>query len=478
MMSARWIAVVLGSCLAFSAPCGRAAEEVTIVAGGDIQWVAKARTIGVHFQPEDLLSKIIDRLPLMSGYHYRTVPSVYEEHEDLSPNLGKQIELEPPHSRTSIYHDMRFDTVENAVEYPFSKIAPVLKDADIAFANLENPLSERGRLTGLFRGSTALAAAMASAGIDVVSTANNHALDIGEAGLVDTLERLAVAGIAAVGTGPDLDRATTPVFLERNGIRFAFLAYSMLENSGETGFAWLDRSGVAPLDPLLVEENVKAVRDQADYVIVSFHWGREHLRDVHPMARAIAHRVIDAGADVIIGHHPHVPQGIEVYHGGIVLYSLGNFIFGQYKDAWMDNILARITFTPDVIAKVEVLPIAGIDRELGQPYVLEGDRANDLLTDLQARSAALDTLMEIEDDVGVIKLDAAQPPPARFAVTTLLQPAARFTVVIAVLALVFVVSIWTMAPQVQSFRGDRVARDALARKDRGGGLDDRARGGD
>jgi poly-gamma-glutamate capsule biosynthesis protein CapA/YwtB (metallophosphatase superfamily) len=458
MMSARLIAIILGSCLALFAPGGRAAEEVTIVAGGDIQWATKRRTIGVYLHPdrgfrEELLSKIIDRLPLVSENRYRQVPYLYEQHEDLWPKLGKQIELEPRHSRTTIYHDMRFETVEDAVEHPFSKIAPVLREADIAFANLENPLSERGRLTGAFRGSPALAGAMASAGIDVVSTANNHALDIDEAGLVDTLESLAAAGIAAVGTGPDLERATAPVFLERNGIRFAFLAYSMLENSGELGFAWFDRSGVAPLDPFLVEEDVQAVRDQADYVIVSFHWSWEEVRDVHPEARTIAHRIIEAGADVIIGHHPHVPQGVEVYDGGFVLYSLGNFIFGHYREPWMDNILARITFTPEVTARAEVLPIAGIERELGQPYVLKGERANDLLTDMQARSAALGTLMEIKDGVGVIKPDAARLPPARSAVSAMLQAAANTTIVTAVLAAVFVaLMIWTIARRIHGRR--------------------------
>ena len=449
-MSARWIAVILGAYLTLSAPVGRAAEEVTVVAAGDIQWAAKTRTVGVAFYHphrsfyEDLLSKILRRLPVVWEYGYRQVPYVYGHHEDLGPKLGNQIELEPRHSKTPVYHDMHFDTVEDAVEHPFSKIAPVLKEADIAFANLENPLSERGRLTGVFRGSPALAGAIASAGIDVVSTANNHAMDLGEVGLVDTIESLAAAGIPNVGTGTDLGRATTPAFLERNGIRFAFLAYSMLENSGATGFASLDRSGVAPLDPILVEEDIKAVRDQADYVIVSFHWSREIIRDVHPVARAIAHRTIDAGADVIIGHHPHVPQGVEVYHGGIVLYSLGNFIFGHYSDEWVDNILARITFTPDVIAQIEILPIAGIGRDLGQPYLIEGERANGLLIDLQARSAALDTLMKIEDGMGVIKPEAARLPPAMLSVSALLHPAARFATVIGIVALVIVVSVWTI----------------------------------
>ncbi len=451
-MSVRWLTVILGAYLALSGPSGRAAEEVTVLAAGDIQWAAKTGTIGVAFYPhrsfyEDLLSRILDHLPVVRQYRYRQVPYVYGHHEDLGSEPGNQTELEPRHSKTPVYHGMQFDTVEDAVEHPFSKIAPALKAADIAFANLENPLSDVGRLTGKFRGSPALAGAIASAGIDVVSTANNHALDLGEAGLIDTIESLAAAGIPNVGTGPDLDRATAPVFLERNGLRFAFLGYSLLENSGALGFASSDRSGVAPLDPILVAEDVKAVRDQADYVIVSFHWNRELIRDVHPVARAIAHRIIDAGADLIIGHHPHVPQGVEVYHGGIVLYSLGNFVFGHSGDGWMDNILARITFTPDAIARVEILPIAGIGRELGQPYLLEGERANRLLTDLQVRSAALDTRMEIEDGVGVIKPDIARLPPAWFSVSALFHPAARLAAVIGVLALVFVVARWTIAPR-------------------------------
>jgi hypothetical protein len=116
----------------------------------------------------------------------------------------------------------------------------------------------------------------------------------------------------------------------------------------------------------------------------------------------------------------------------------------------MDNILARITFAPEAIARVEILPIAGTGRELGQPYLLEGERANSLLTDLQVRSAALDTRMEIEDGVGVIKPDIARLPPAWFSVSTLLHPAARLTAVFGVLALIFVVSRWTIAPR----RGD------------------------
>lgn len=474
-MSPRWIAVILGAYLALSAPAGRAADEVTVVAAGDIQWAAKPRNIGVAYYPprpfyDELLDKILERLPVVSEDRYRPVPYVYEHHDDPWPKLGNQIELGAAHTNKAIYktiyHDMHFETVEDAVAHPFSKIAPVLEEADIAFVNLENPLSDRGRHTGLFRGSPVFAGAMASAGIDVVSTANNHALDLGEEGLVDTIKSLAAAGLPSVGTGTDRGRANAPVFLERNGMRFAFLAYSMLENSGELGFASSERSGVAPLDPILVEEGIRAVRDQADYVIVSFHWSRETLRDVHPVARAIAHRTIDAGADVIIGHHPHVPQGVEVYHGGIVLYSLGNFIFGFYRDDWMDNILARITFTPEAIVRVEILPIAGIGRDLGQPYLLEGEPANSLLTDLQVRSAALDTLMEIEDGVGVINPDVARLPPARFSASALLHPAARLITAASVLALVFVVLMWTIAPQfrAQSSGGNGVGRERPGRR--------------
>ena len=103
-----------------------------------------------------------------------------------------------------------------------------------------------------------------------------------------------------------------------------------------------------------------------------------------------------------VSHHPHVPHGIEVYNGKVIFYSLGNFIFGHNHTDWSDNYLARLTLGPDRITKVEILPIAGRGISLSQPHLLEGVAARALLEDVQARTAALDTKMEIVGEVGII----------------------------------------------------------------------------
>ena len=240
--------------------------------------------------------------------------------------------------------------------------------------------------------------------MDVVATANNHALDAEGDGLLDTIHHLSRAGVGHAGTGRDLEDARRPYVLERRGLRIAFLAYAQFVNDGGSSFATPDQSGVAPMDPLLIREDIARVRDQADLVLVSFHWGIENSQDVHPGMRAFAYEVLDAGADAILGHHPHMPRGIEVRDGKPIVYSMGNFIFGHGHDYWMDNIAVRLHMGPDGVARVDVLPLAGRGDDLSQPYVLEGDAARTLLEDIRTRSAELGTTLRIEGDEGVIDI--------------------------------------------------------------------------
>ena len=130
----------------------------------------------------------------------------------------------------------------------------------------------------------------------------------------------------------------------------------------------------------------------------------ENDQNTHPEARKFAHAAIDAGADVILGHHPHVPRGIEVYKEKVIIYSLGNLIFGHNHDYWMNNYLARLTITPGRIEKIEIVPISGKGKDLAQPYVLKGESAHTLLRKIQKLNEELNTKMHIEGDVGVVKL--------------------------------------------------------------------------
>jgi len=388
------VPVGLFSLLALAAvPAPSPAQEVSLIAGGDIEWYRVTKTPDVFLDP-----------PQQEEGGWMQVPYLNREPQrEYLESTGRVLETPRTHYIAAIHYDLSFDSPEDEARYPFRNIAPVLREADIAFANLETPLSDRARHSGAFRTPVGFADGLRWAGFDVVSTANNHALDAEGEGLLDTREALWRAGVGAVGSGRDLEDARRPVIIERNGMKIGFLGYAQFVNAGTSAFAQDDRPGVVPLDPFVIEEDIRRLRDQVDYVVVSFHWAIENSQETHPDARAFAHRVIDAGADVILGHHPHVPRGVEVYEGKVIFYSLGNFIFGHNHDYWMNNYLARLHLTPDGVREVEILPISGRGNDLAQPFLLDGEDATALLQDVQARSRALDTTMQIRGNVGIIR---------------------------------------------------------------------------
>ncbi len=377
------------------------AQEVVIIAGGDVEWSRTAKAPAIYYDGEGSPRTVAGlredgwiRVP------YLATP---ESRAYLESELDLEVEPADSHHLRAVGYDLELvDPIELA-RYPFGDLRGILSEADIAFANLETPLSDDARWSGAFRTPTSFAEGLAWAGFDVLSLANNHALDAEGEGLFDTMESLRRAGVGTIGAGADLDEARRPFKVEKNGVRVAFLGYSQFTNVGSAGFALPDRSGVAPLDPSLIEEDVRRARDEADFVVISFHWGIENSRDIHPAARELAHRVIDQGADIVLGHHPHVPRAIEVYEGGVIAYSLGNLVFGHNHEYWGDNILVRLVLGLDAIRRVEVLPIAGTGDDLARPYVLTGERARAVLDDLRARSAELGTEIGIEGDMGVIQ---------------------------------------------------------------------------
>ncbi len=370
------------------------AQEITLVAAGDIEWSRIVRRPELFMQPQRPEVGGWRRVPYLNGPEQR----VYLESE------GRALETAQSHHVRAIQYGLEFDSVEEMSRYPFRSMVPLLREADIAFANLETPLSDRAGQIGAFRTPTAFADGLRWAGLDVVSTANNHALDAGEEGLLDTREALWRAGLGAIGTGADLEDARRPFIIERNGIRVGFLGYAIAVNMGTWGFAQPGRAGVAPLDPFLIEEDIRRLRDQVDHVVLSFHWAIENSQETHPVALAFARRMIDAGADVILGHHPHVPRGVEVYRGRVILYSLGNFVFGHNHTYWMDNYVARLTLGTESVVSVEILPVAGTGNHLSQPYLLDGGDAERVLEDIAALSEKLGTTLRIEEAVGWVEI--------------------------------------------------------------------------
>jgi poly-gamma-glutamate synthesis protein (capsule biosynthesis protein) len=203
--------------------------------------------------------------------------------------------------------------------------------------------------------------------------------------------------------------------LARNGIKLGFLGYAQFSNMGESAFAAAGRPGIAPMDPFLMKEDIRRLRPLVDYVVVAIHWATNRRYDISPENRKFAHELIDAGADIILGHHPPHPKGIEVYHGKVILYAPSNILRGHTNLNSDDGYLARFTLGEKSVEKVEVLPIAGngqpagrkgqpYDAKLFQPFLMEGSSAQQLLEGVRSRSAALDTAMEIDGNKGIVTI--------------------------------------------------------------------------
>lgn len=238
----------------------------------------------------------------------------------------------------------------------FSEVKPILNDADILFGNLESPLSDRGsKISGkgiTFTAKPKSAGALSYAGFDVVSIANNHILDYNYPSLSQTIEVLDNKKILHCGAGQNLTQARQPAIIDHFGLKVAFLAYTDMYNiryskNGITFEAGENKAGAAPRKLDYILEDINNARSKADMVIVSLHWGVEETFTVTDEMREFAHTLIDSGADAILGHHPHQIQGIEIYNGKPIAYSLGNFIFDQNDDENKESIILDLSFDKD-----------------------------------------------------------------------------------------------------------------------------------
>lgn len=238
---------------------------------------------------------------------------------------------------------------------PFRAIADVLAAADIAFVNLEAPFSDRGPVIErgmIFKTEPEMIAGLTLAGIDVVSTANNHARDRGSYGLEFTLDWLARHGIAAAGTGKTAEEAYAGAVLERKGVRFGFLAYTYDANNGNHPDTD-DRIAVMDLERMRAD--VAAMRRRSNVVIVSMHAGDEYRSQPNQQQREFARAAIDAGARVVVGHHPHVRQPADWYGEGVIFYSLGNLIFDQFqRTETQTGSLAEVVFEGSRLAGAQL----------------------------------------------------------------------------------------------------------------------------
>jgi poly-gamma-glutamate capsule biosynthesis protein CapA/YwtB (metallophosphatase superfamily) len=247
----------------------------------------------------------------------------------------------------------------------FAGVQSVLDSADIRIGNLECAITERNtpeKKSFPLKAPLQSALALAHAEFDLLSLANNHAMDYGYAGLADTQSVLSQSGIATVGAGSNASAAHAPAMIERNGLHLVFLAYAdvMPENSGFDTKTWIaseSRPGIAWADPEKIKTDVSAAKLQADLVVVLLHSGYEYNSAVSANQQMEAHAAIDAGAALVVGSHPHLLQRIEIYHGGLIAYSLGNFVFDQHDGIENASIILRVVLDRSGFLSYDYIPV-------------------------------------------------------------------------------------------------------------------------
>ncbi len=258
---------------------------------------------------------------------------------------------------------------------PLAHFDAQLRDADYTIGNLECPIATVGQAMAskiyAFRASPAVIPVLQGR-FDALALANNHSGDYGRAAFVETMERLDRAGLRHFGGGRDLASAHAPLWIEKKGLRVALLSYN--EYKPRTFEAGPDWPGIAWSEDSQVLDDIRAARAAgADLVIPFMHWGWERETAPGERQRELARRMIDAGADLVVGGHPHVTQGAEYYRGRLIVYSLGNFVFDGFdqpveKRGW----LLRLAFDGKQLASWDTLA-ADMDDE-GTPHPVPGAR--------------------------------------------------------------------------------------------------------
>jgi poly-gamma-glutamate synthesis protein (capsule biosynthesis protein) len=221
----------------------------------------------------------------------------------------------------------------------------------------------------IFCGDQRWTAGLTSAGIDIVNLANNHSYNYGSAGLTATVEALTASNLKPIGLGQ-------PAIITVNGTSFAFLGFNAIGGS---------RPPIAAAVTSDITSQVSAAQQLADVVVVQFHWGQEYKSTPSPDQRRLAHLAIDSGADLVLGHHPHWVQPVEIYAGVPIIYSLGNFVFDQYwSEATRQGLVVRATFQKHRLADIRLIPII-IDMS-GRPSVAPSPVSDSILSRLRAAS--------------------------------------------------------------------------------------------
>jgi poly-gamma-glutamate capsule biosynthesis protein CapA/YwtB (metallophosphatase superfamily) len=286
---------------------------------------------------------------------------------------------------------------------PFRKVTSYFAASDFGLVNLETPLTDEGSPQTwkdvVFKGDPRLAKGLSEAGINVVTLANNHAMDQGASGLLDTMKWLRKSDVAACGAGRDLADAYAPRVLDADGVEVAFLGFTDVVPAGYPATA--SNPGTTPgrSDVAAMKRAVAKAAKHSDYVVVSWHWNFEFTNAPSALELTEGKAAIDAGADLVLAHHPHVLQGIQTYHGGLIAYSLGDLVFDHCSGPMAETVIIKAEVNAKRI-EVKLIPTAlAYD---GTPTRARGAQAASILGRVKSYSATLGTKVVIRDGLGYI----------------------------------------------------------------------------
>ncbi len=305
---------------------------------------------------------------------------------------------------------MRLKQQNKSFNFAFEKVADILKSGDVVFANLEEPVtSSNHSLIGVKEGGKYILKndvesfeALKYAGFNIFSMANNHIMDFYEKGLLDTIDILDKNNIPHAGSGRNLEEARSLAVIEKKGLKIGVLSYTDMANivykgSPQISFAAeANKSGVAPRKFEYIKEDIEKSRDKVDILIISLHWGVEESFNILQEQRDFAYELLDLGADMILGHHPHQFQGIEMHNGKPIVYSMGNFIFDQNDPENQETFILNFDYEDNKLIKVEAVPVRTIGKI--QVVPVKGNEAEELLNRELELSKRLGSECRIDGD--------------------------------------------------------------------------------
>jgi len=255
-------------------------------------------------------------------------------------------------------------------DYPFKSVQSFFKKKDLVLVNLEAPITTHHiklaeNKTYTYKVKPKSITGLKSIGTDIVNLANNHSLDFGIKGLMDTIETVTLNGILPIGAGKNSDEVYKGQIVEIHGVKIGFLAFMHPYHIYETSYKYFSTrkwAGVGMMKAGNVKKFIRKIKKRCHFVVVSFHWGHDYKR-ITAKQIEFGRYAVKKGADIVIGHHPHVIQGFEVFNGKPILYSLGNFAFGtegsfeKVEALRHYGLIADICIDHGSIAHLDLIPI-------------------------------------------------------------------------------------------------------------------------